>query len=129
VGRARALFREQAASWGLPQEVTDTAELLLSELMTNAYRHGKVSPGRELWTRCVLDADRLHVSVEDANSTPPTSRPALPNDDSGRGLALVAALSDRWGARPRSGGIGKTVWFELDRSLGEDSGQHPSDQP
>ncbi|MFI6930042.1 ATP-binding protein [Streptomyces sp. NPDC050287] len=129
VSRARALLREQATSWKLPDEVTETAVLLLSELMTNAYRHARVSPGHEIWTRCTLEAERLRVSVADANGTPPTPRPALPNDESGRGLALVAALSDRWGARPRSGGIGKTVWFELVRSLGEDSGQHPSDQP
>ncbi|UXY29406.1 ATP-binding protein [Streptomyces sp. HUAS TT20] len=51
VGRARALFREQATSWGLPQDVTDTAELLLSELMTNAYRHAEVPAGREIWAR------------------------------------------------------------------------------
>jgi anti-sigma regulatory factor (Ser/Thr protein kinase) len=54
VGRARTLFREQAASWELPPDVTDTAELLLSELMTNAYRHAKVPAGREIRARCQL---------------------------------------------------------------------------
>lgn len=113
VGRARALFREQAGSWKLPDEVTETAVLLLSELMTNAYRHAKVSPGREIRCRCVLAADRLHISVTDANDTLPTPREASLDEESGRGLALLAALADTWGAEPRPHGIGKTVWFEL----------------
>ncbi|MGX4691880.1 ATP-binding protein [Streptomyces sp. JNUCC 63] len=113
-GRARALLREQATSWKLPDEMTETAVLLLSELMTNAYRHAKVSPGREIRARCVLnDTGRLRISVTDANDTLPTPREASPEDESGRGLALVAALADDWGAEPRPGGIGKTVWFEL----------------
>ncbi|MFE9172586.1 ATP-binding protein [Streptomyces kebangsaanensis] len=96
-------------------EVTETAVLLLSELMTNAYRHAKVSPGREIRARCVLNGDgRLRISVTDANDTLPTPREASPQDETGRGLALVEALADDWGAEPRPGGIGKTVWFELD---------------
>lgn len=114
VGRARALLREQATSWKLPDEVTETAVLLLSELMTNAYRHAKVSPGREIRARCVLDDNgRLRISVTDANDALPTPREAASEDESGRGLALVETLADDWGAEPRPGGIGKTVWFEL----------------
>lgn len=113
VGRARALFREQAASWELRQDVTDTAELLLSELMTNAYRHAKVPPGREIWARCILAEDRLRVTVTDADATPPTPATACPDDASGRGLALVVALADDWGAQGRACGIGKEVWFEV----------------
>jgi len=113
VGRARALLREQATSWKLPDELTETAVLLLSELMTNAYRHAKVSPGREIRARCVLEADRLRVSVTDANDTLPAPRETSPEDESGRGLALVAALAGEWGTEPRPGGIGKTIWFEL----------------
>jgi anti-sigma regulatory factor (Ser/Thr protein kinase) len=89
------------------------AVLLLSELITNAYRHAKVPAGREIRARCVLKADRLHSSVTDANDTLPSPRDASPDDESGRGLTLVAALADAWGAEPRPGGIGKTVWFEL----------------
>ncbi|MFB7652234.1 MULTISPECIES: ATP-binding protein [unclassified Streptomyces] len=113
VGRARALFREQAASWELPQDVTDTAELLLSELMTNAYRHARVPAGREIWARCVLTDDRLRITVTDADATLPVPATACPDDVSGRGLALVAELSEDWGARGRDCGIGKEVWCEL----------------
>lgn len=113
VGRARTLLREQATSWKLPDEVTETAVLLLSELLTNAYRHAKVSPGREIRARFALDGDRVRVCVTDANDTLPVLRNASLDDESGRGLALVAALADDWGASCREGGIGKTVWFEL----------------
>lgn len=113
VGRARTLLREQATAWKLPDETTETAVLLLSELMTNAYRHAKVSPGRQIRTRCTLDTGHLYVSVTDANDTLPTLREAAPDNESGRGLPLVAALADDWGAEPRVGGIGKTVWFTL----------------
>ncbi|MFJ6560515.1 ATP-binding protein [Streptomyces sp. NPDC091412] len=118
VGRARLLLREQATSWKLPDGVTETAVLLLSELMTNAYRHAK-APGREIRARCVLSDDgRLHISVTDANDVLPMPREASPEDESGRGLALVEALADDWGAEPRPGGIGKTVWFELELDAG-----------
>ncbi|MFJ8952023.1 ATP-binding protein [Streptomyces sp. NPDC102381] len=113
VGRARLLLREQAASWGLPQEVTDTAELLLSELMTNAYRHAKVPAGREIRTRAILAADHLRVQVTDAGDTLPTPRTPSLEDESGRGLTLLALLADAWGAEEREVGVGKVVWFEL----------------
>ncbi|MEU6007740.1 ATP-binding protein [Streptomyces sp. NPDC047453] len=113
VGRARVLLREQATSWKLPDEVTETAVLLLSELMTNAYRHAK-APGREIRARCVLSEEgRLRISVTDANDTLPTAREASPEDESGRGLTLVETLANDWGAEHRQTGIGKTVWFEL----------------
>ncbi|MFC7258848.1 ATP-binding protein [Streptomyces lutosisoli] len=117
MSRARTLLRAQTTAWKLPDEVTETAALLLSELMTNAYRHAKVSPGREIRARCDLDADRLRVSVTDANDSLPEPRQAAPGDESGRGLTLVDALADKWGAGPREGGIGKTVWFELAHTL------------
>ncbi|MFD6490240.1 ATP-binding protein [Streptomyces sp. NPDC060188] len=113
VGRARTLLREQATSWKLPDEVAETAVLLLSELMTNACRHAKVSPGREIWARCALADDRVRVWVTDASDALPAPRNASLDDESGRGLALVAMLADDWGAARREAGIGKTVWFEL----------------
>jgi len=113
VGRARTLLREQARLWKIPEDVTETAVLLLSELMTNAYRHAKVPAGREIWARCVETDDRLRLTVTDASDVLPVLREAAPDDESGRGLPLVAALADDWGAEPRPCGIGKTVWCEL----------------
>ncbi|MZD09761.1 ATP-binding protein [Streptomyces sp. SID5785] len=116
VGRARSLFREQAASWGLEKEVIETAELLLSELMTNAYLHARVPAGREIWARAVLSEGRLRVQVTDASEVlpaPVSPGPAPVDAESGRGLALVAMLADAWGAQRREPGVGKVVWFEM----------------
>ncbi|MFF5494889.1 ATP-binding protein [Streptomyces aquilus] len=116
VGRSRALLRQQAVDWKLPDAITDTAVLLLSELMTNAYRHAHVSPGREIRVRCALDdgdGHRLHVSVTDASDTMPTFRNPSPEDESGRGLILLTLLADEWGTKARPHGVGKTIWFSL----------------
>ncbi|HZG05688.1 MAG TPA: ATP-binding protein [Streptomyces sp.] len=113
VGRSRALLREEVRAWKVPEVVAETAVLLLSELVTNACRHARVPPGREIGLRCVLGDRGLRVEVSDADDVLPRPREATPDDESGRGLALVAALADAWGAYPRRCGIGKTVWFEL----------------
>ncbi|MFE0039977.1 ATP-binding protein, partial [Streptomyces sp. NPDC059018] len=113
-GRARAFLAEQSREWKLPDEVAETAVLLLSELVTNACRHARVPPGREVRARCVLGSDGvLRVEVSDASEVLPCPRTAGPGDEAGRGLALVAALADAWGAHPRECGVGKTVWFEI----------------
>ncbi|MEV0689937.1 ATP-binding protein [Streptomyces sp. NPDC050388] len=99
--------------WRLPQDVTDTAELLLSELMTNAHRHAKVPAGREIRARCELTDNRLRITVTDADETLPTPATACPDDESDRGLTLVETLADDWDAELRESGVGKTVWFEV----------------
>ncbi|MEV8017823.1 ATP-binding protein [Streptomyces sp. NPDC086554] len=113
VGRSRSLLAEQARAWKVPDDVADTAVLLLSELMTNAVRHGRVPAGREVGARCVLDGNVFRVEVADASDVLPCPRQAGPDDESGRGLALVELLADAWGSYPRPYGIGKTVWIEL----------------
>lgn len=65
----------------------------------------------EVSARCVLEADCLWVSVTDTNDKLPTPRDASLDDESSRGLALVAALADDWGTEPRPGGIGRVIWF------------------
>lgn len=113
VGRARTALRAQLGLWGVDQEVADTAVLLVSELVTNAVRHGKVSPGREIGTRFALREGALRLEVADANDDWPHPRIAGDDDESGRGLGLVDALADRWGTYRRAGGVGKCVWVEL----------------
>ncbi|MFF4404749.1 ATP-binding protein [Streptomyces sp. NPDC001404] len=114
VGRSRMLLREQAHEWQLPEPEAETAVLLLSELMTNACRHARAAPGREISARCVIVGKTLRVEVSDAGDGLPRERNASPDDESGRGLALVAALATAWDVRTRPHGIGKTVWFELE---------------
>ncbi|WP_405906594.1 ATP-binding protein [Streptomyces sp. NBC_00828] len=118
-GRARALLREQFAAWKVDGEVTDTAELLLSELVTNSIQHGYVPPGREIGLRLVRYEGRLRVEVADANTAWPVASTAAEGDERGRGrgLGLVAALADRWGCCPRRHGIGKAVWVELESGV------------
>ncbi|WP_143663344.1 ATP-binding protein, partial [Streptomyces bobili] len=81
-----------------------------SELVTNALRHATGPIGVRLVRPAGLP-EVLLVEVSDPVSEPPRERAARPEDESGRGLQLVASSSRRWGSRPDS--PGKTVWFEL----------------
>lgn len=112
-GRARDILRIQLARWQVDSRTAETAVLLLSELVTNAVCHGRVPPGRRVGTRFTLDAGCLRLEVADANDDLPQPRTAGDDDESGRGLALVAALADGWGTYRRANGIGKCVWVTL----------------
>jgi anti-sigma regulatory factor (Ser/Thr protein kinase) len=89
----------------------DPAELVLSELLSNAVRHGRASPGREIHTRFELTAEALRIAVSDADADrTPDLRPLDLLAESGRGLLIVQALATSWGCDPRPQGIGKTTW-------------------
>lgn len=96
---------------GLPEESGETAALLLSELVTNALRHGS-PPGREIAVSLHRLDGLLRMEVEDAGDFLPRPRTPGLDDECGRGLALIAALSDDWGVVPRRG-PGKRVWVTL----------------
>ena len=93
--------------WGFAQRVDD-AELLTSELVTNAVRHA----GAPVVVRVGQEADGVIVAVQDPAPALPTPRPAGPEDVSGRGLAIVAAMAADWGVDPVPDD-GKAVWFRL----------------
>ncbi|WP_338896282.1 SpoIIE family protein phosphatase [Streptomyces sp. TG1A-60] len=111
VGRAREHARGRLLGWDL-EPLVDTAELLVSELVTNALRYGE----GEIRLRLLLDRT-LVCEVWDAGLVQPRRRRARDTDEGGRGLQLVGLLSAAWGSRrtPR----GKTVWFELPLPGGE----------
>ncbi|MCZ2523135.1 ATP-binding protein [Streptomyces sp. HB2AG] len=125
---ARVAAGGQLAAWGLPpgHEAHDAAALVVSELATNAVRHGS-RDGQSLELRLLLlpDPAVLRVEVSDARGgtvpdpVPPGPVPVHTTDsaedgaESGRGLLLVDALATRWGWAPGPG-TGKTVWAELD---------------
>ncbi|CAM5629149.1 hypothetical protein SRIMM317S_04356 [Streptomyces rimosus subsp. rimosus] len=90
---ARELTSATLTEWG-QEELAFTAELVVSELVTNAYRYG----GTPITLRLIRDRT-LICEVSDPNSTAPHLRRALSTDEGGRGLLLVAQLTDRWGAR------------------------------
>ena len=106
VGRARAVVREQLHDWGLARLV-NSAELMVSELVTNAVRH---SHSRPVELRLVR-GDTLLCEVDDDDHDLPTLLNAGPGDDVGRGLRVVSTLAREWGTSRTS--AGKTVWFEL----------------
>jgi len=105
VRRARALVKIQLVRWGLGDSA-HTAELLVSELVTNAlaYATGEVS------MRLILDR-ALVCEVFDDAAAMPKLRGAADSEENGRGLHVVSQLATRWGTRRTQ--TGKAVWFEL----------------
>ena len=104
--------------WGLA-ELADTAELLVSELITNAVRASErlrvradlaIVPVIRLWL--VSDKSSLVIHVWDGNDEMPVRRNAGIDEESGRGLMLVESLSSDWGAYRET--TGKTVWVKID---------------
>ncbi len=116
VPAARKLAREFLADWGLAgTERGDDVLLCVSELATNALVHG-VPPGRQFLLFLRYDGRVLRVAVHDSGGGCPcvvgeSGEPC----EGGRGLLLVAALSDKWGVGERE--LGKVVWCEWDLPL------------
>ncbi|GGV35917.1 hypothetical protein GCM10010277_22030 [Streptomyces longisporoflavus] len=107
VSRARDLVRGRLITWSR-EDRSETAELLVSELVTNAVRHSR---GRRVELRLVRSGPTLICEVEDDDHTLPTLLSAGPDDEFGRGLRIVSVLAKEWGTSRTS--RGKTVWFEL----------------
>ncbi|WKX12200.2 SpoIIE family protein phosphatase [Streptomyces sp. NL15-2K] len=107
-GRARRLARRALSRWGM-EELTDSVELLVSEVVTNAVRYAS----RPITLR-LLRTDVLRCEVGDDVPQLPRLRQARATDEGGRGLYLVNRLARRWGATRLS--TGKVVWFELNRT-------------
>ncbi|WP_078855823.1 ATP-binding protein [Streptomyces sp. NRRL F-5065] len=113
---ARQRVRETLADWGVTGEPAESVLLLASELVTNAVLHCRVSHAQ---VRVALSLDGpelvLEVSDPDRDRLPRLHDPDL-DEEGGRGLALVAALSDAWGCR--QGPYTKCVWarFTLPRT-------------
>lgn len=121
-GRARTLVREQLASWEVNDAQAATAELLLSELVTNAVRHSRAPQGRDIGVRLARYDGVVRVEVADAGPAVKLMPQVVADwDERGRGLAIVAALAERWGCCPRRHGIGKAVWAEVRGGSGRTS--------
>ncbi|WP_030736305.1 ATP-binding protein [Streptomyces sp. NRRL S-31] len=107
VPEARRALRELLLHWGRPGR-SEIAELLTSELVTNALVH----TDRDAVLTAVLEPGGLRVEVRDFVARRPELRgPGSDEDTHGRGMVLVQSLADSWGVRPH--GVGKSVWFEL----------------
>lgn len=110
VRAARDVLRRHLERWGMT-ELADTTALVLSELATNAVRHSSGSDERLIETRFErLPDGSLRIEVHDAEGTKPERKEPSLDDDSGRGLLLVDAMTGgRWGVSDREG-VGKLVW-------------------
>jgi anti-sigma regulatory factor (Ser/Thr protein kinase) len=106
VSEARVFVVGTLEQWALREEI-EVAELLTSEIVTNAVVHARTP------IRLVLDlaAGLLRVGVSDGADASPSLRRSGPTEESGRGLMLVDALATRWGIDRDDGG--KQVWFEV----------------
>lgn len=132
---ARLHARQVLWEWGLAG-LAETAELLVSELVTNAV---KATAGRDrllpVRLRLSSDKERLLIEVWDADPRPPVpaslaedGMPALA-DEGGRGLFLVAALSQRWNWYAAREWGGKVVWSELQLTTSHGSRRHGRNRP
>jgi anti-sigma regulatory factor (Ser/Thr protein kinase) len=122
VGDARRFATGLLNEWGL-SHLVETAELLISELITNALRHagGIIDPPEDLTTifgtvpavlLSISLREVLVVEVWDQSTVPPRRRVAADDAIDGRGLELVETLSKEWGYEIRDDG--KVIWFALD---------------
>jgi CheY-like chemotaxis protein len=116
VSVARRFVVERCVGWGCP-EVADDAELVASELVTNALIHA----GTVCDLGLGLSETTLRLHVIDGGAEAPAPREARGEDEQGRGLLLVSLLCTAWGTEPLPGG-GKVVWAELLCRSAEDQG-------
>ncbi|MFC9331992.1 ATP-binding protein [Kitasatospora sp. NPDC057015] len=110
-GTARRITRDALGAWGLDEDTTDQALIVVSELVTNAVEHAL--PPIALHLGRPAPGEVLHIEVDDGgpaarNSTRTTSRAP---DEHGRGHAIIAVLATAHGHRP--GDHGTTYWADL----------------
>jgi anti-sigma regulatory factor (Ser/Thr protein kinase) len=107
---ARLHARQVAWEWGQAGLGGDT-ELLVSELMTNAVAAARTMEPVSITRLWLLsDTSQIAVLVWDASPRPPSRTQVEDEDESGRGLLLVEAISQRWGWYPAKETTGKVVW-------------------
>jgi anti-sigma regulatory factor (Ser/Thr protein kinase) len=107
VGAARQFVGSTIGAWGAGTEDTSAAELLASELVTNAVLYGYGARTVTLQH----DGTRLRILVSDSAPGVPTRRNTAHDDEIGHGMQLIEAYAESWGVEPRSDG--KVVWCEI----------------
>ena len=117
---ARDLVARACLDWGCSSQI-GAATLIVSELVTNAVLHA----GTDLWVSVARSGSRLRLAVHDNNDLLPTPRVPDPTHVSGRGMLLVAAVSQSWGAVRTTTG-GKVVWAVLDTASDGGASRTPS---
>ncbi|MFJ7265118.1 ATP-binding protein [Streptomyces sp. NPDC099050] len=135
IGQIRRIVSAQLRHWQL-DPLIDRAALGVTELLSNVHRHAQ--PDKTCTVEIELRLGRLTVSVYDSDPRLPQLRdsaaagatrsagtsPVDALETSGRGLALVEALSEAWGARQQDDCPGKVVWFSLRAAPGPAAPEH-----
>ncbi|MFC4590591.1 ATP-binding protein [Sphaerisporangium corydalis] len=113
VASARRFVRDIAADWNAVNDVPDIAELLTSEVVTNALIHGMPHPpvSSAIRITVVREGRFMTVDVYDSCVAVPQLRAAASMETSGRGLTIVETLAGEWGWNLHR--HGKSVWFQL----------------
>lgn len=111
VKTARQQAERAARLWSLGTAATSALELVVSELVTNAVKHARTPPGRQVGVTLTLGEKTVRVEVRDADPAPPKFRHPTDDAEDGRGLLLVENLCQRWGVEHMV--IGKAVWAEV----------------
>jgi len=107
---ARRFARQFSVERGLPEPLAADLELVLTELVTNAVRHGEPPIDVEL----NLADSVIRGQVLDGSATPPAANPE-PDHRGGFGLNIVAQCTSRWGSDALASGVHrKQVWFEIE---------------
>ncbi|MFF9353645.1 ATP-binding protein [Streptomyces sp. NPDC014741] len=119
VGRAREFTDRVLAGWKHTSRADDI-RLCASELATNAVVHGSTRDHGFLVAMGLADGV-VSLEVHDSRRERPTACLPVEYDTAGRGLVLVAALSDEWGVRDREP-LGKVVWSRFEIAPGVKSG-------
>ncbi|CAO5171827.1 conserved hypothetical protein [Frankia sp. AiPs1] len=107
VPQARHVLREGLRMSDIPEDVRNTAELLVSELVTNAVKYGEPP----LWLFIEMRPGLIHASVSDTSTVLPQRRTAAADAEGGRGLLVLDALAGSWGTVAAE--TGKYLWFDL----------------
>lgn len=112
VAEARRRVRARLLEWAFPPDVCDTAQLLVSELVTNAVVH---TDTERVECRMQAMGRRVRIEVRDRGSQVSAPLPcwASPDDEHGRGLLLVDTMSEEWGVDSDRHGLGRVVWVTL----------------
>jgi anti-sigma regulatory factor (Ser/Thr protein kinase) len=112
-GCGRGWIRAVLQEWGLLSAIdVDLAELLVSELLTNAVAASARCGTTTIHLGLASDRQRMLITVRDFALGAPAPRRPSADDDSGRGLQIVSELAEQYGWQPpRDGGPGKVVWI------------------
>lgn len=108
---ARAFVRATLGAMGIAGATVDDAELIVSELVTNAVVHRGDGVGPDAMVKLIAIEAGLRIEVHDASPLVPVQRAESSGTEHGRGLVIVDGLADRWGWERTA--AGKFVWCEL----------------